>query len=200
MQINRLIVVLATAGCLASIAAPASAMPTDMGIAATQFAADRDKNNADDDEREESEDSYGSTGISDDESGDDEREESENESEESSEIYETGVRPNQPKEFERAGLADRELTMPPVVVRPDTEGAQKGPKAEPKEGQPKPIELADLKPTKKTPADAFVESATVGVGVMAAGALALGAVAMTRGSKTKRDDKSDYLYGGDEQN
>jgi hypothetical protein len=60
-----------------------------------------------------------------------------------------------------------------------------------------PIELSKVQPTKKTPADTFVESATVGVGAMAAGAAVLATVAFTRGSRARRQKSGDYLYSSD---
>ena len=60
-----------------------------------------------------------------------------------------------------------------------------------------PVELSSLQPSKKTPADVFVESATVGVGAMAVGAMALGAVAVTRGAKSRREKTAEYLYSSE---
>lgn len=60
-----------------------------------------------------------------------------------------------------------------------------------------PIQLKNIAPNKKSPADVFVESATVGVAAMAVSAAALGAVALTRGARLRRQAKGEYLYETD---
>jgi hypothetical protein len=58
----------------------------------------------------------------------------------------------------------------------------------------KPIDLENIHPTAKTPADVFIESAQFGVGAMAAGAAVLGITAAVRGSRGRRQAKTDFLY------
>lgn len=58
----------------------------------------------------------------------------------------------------------------------------------------RPIEMRNIHPTKKTPADVFIESAQIGVGAMAAGAAVLGVTAAVRGSRLRRQTKTDFLY------
>jgi hypothetical protein len=57
-----------------------------------------------------------------------------------------------------------------------------------------PINVQTINPTKKTPADVFIESAQVGVGAMAAGAAILGVTAAVRGSRFRRQAKTDFIY------
>ena len=57
-----------------------------------------------------------------------------------------------------------------------------------------PINVQNINPTKKTPADVFIESAQVGVGAMAAGAAILGVTAAVRGSRFRRQAKTDFIY------
>jgi hypothetical protein len=54
--------------------------------------------------------------------------------------------------------------------------------------------VQNINPTKKTPADVFIESAQVGVGAMAAGAAILGVTAAVRGSRFRRQAKTDFIY------
>lgn len=58
----------------------------------------------------------------------------------------------------------------------------------------KPIEMQNIHPTKKTPADVFIESAQIGVGAMAAGAAVLGVATAVRGSRLRRQAKTDFIY------
>jgi hypothetical protein len=58
----------------------------------------------------------------------------------------------------------------------------------------KPIEMQNVRPNKKTPADVFIESAQIGVGAMAAGAAVLGVTAAVRGAKFRRQAKTDFIY------
>ena len=58
----------------------------------------------------------------------------------------------------------------------------------------KPIEMQNVHPTKKTPADVFIESAQIGVGAMAAGAAVLGVAAAMRGSRLRRQSTTDFIY------
>lgn len=57
-----------------------------------------------------------------------------------------------------------------------------------------PIKVENINPTNKTPADVFIESAQVGVGAMAAGAAILGVTAAVRGSRFRRQAKTDFIY------
>jgi len=57
-----------------------------------------------------------------------------------------------------------------------------------------PINVQTINPTKKTPADVFIESAQVGAGAMAAGAAILGVTAAVRGSRFRRQAKTDFIY------
>ena len=58
----------------------------------------------------------------------------------------------------------------------------------------KPIEMQNIHPTSKTPADVFIESAQIGVGAMAAGAAVLGVTAAVRGVRFRRQAKTDFIY------
>ena len=82
------------------------------------------------------------------------------------------------------------IALPPVVIKPSTSNQNMAPANV-------PVELGTVQPAKKTPADVFVESATVGVGAMAVGAVALGAVAVTRGARARREKNAEYLYSSD---
>lgn len=82
------------------------------------------------------------------------------------------------------------IALPPVVIKPKNSNQKMAPAN-------LPVELGSLQPAKKTPADVFVESATVGVGAMAVGAAALGAVAITRGARARREKNAEYLYSSD---
>jgi hypothetical protein len=57
-----------------------------------------------------------------------------------------------------------------------------------------PIEMQNVHPSRKTPADVFIESAQIGVGAMAAGAAVLGITAAVRGSRSRREAKTDFIY------
>jgi hypothetical protein len=57
-----------------------------------------------------------------------------------------------------------------------------------------PIDMQNVNPLKKTPADVFLESAQIGVGAMAAGAAVLGVTAAVRGSRFRRQSKTDFIY------
>jgi hypothetical protein len=58
----------------------------------------------------------------------------------------------------------------------------------------KPIEMQNIRPNKKTPADVFIESAQIGVGAMAAGAVVLGVTAAVRGVRFRKQTKTDFIY------
>ena len=57
-----------------------------------------------------------------------------------------------------------------------------------------PIQMNQIHPSSKTPADVFIQSAQVGVGAMAAGAAVLGVAAAVRGQRTRREAKTDFIY------
>ena len=58
----------------------------------------------------------------------------------------------------------------------------------------RPIEMQNVHPSSKTPADVFIESAQIGVGAMAAGAAVLGIAAAVRGQRSRRESKTDFIY------
>ena len=57
-----------------------------------------------------------------------------------------------------------------------------------------PVEVAGLRTTAKTPADLFMESATLGLAAMGIGALAIGGVAGVRAIRLRKDPNDDYFY------
>ena len=58
----------------------------------------------------------------------------------------------------------------------------------------RPIEMENVHPSSKTPADVFIQSAQIGVGAMAAGAAVLGIAAAVRGQRSRREAKTDFIY------
>jgi hypothetical protein len=58
----------------------------------------------------------------------------------------------------------------------------------------KPIQMNQVHPGNKTPADVFIQSAQIGVGAMAAGAAVLGITAAVRGQRSRRETKTDFIY------
>ena len=124
---------------------------------------------------------------------------------------------------ERHGDDDFQISVPPMVITPDDEEeSEKSFKVSPPQGgqdvsatipdaegnqqviEPnsaafdpnanEPINVQNINPTKKTPADVFIESAQVGVGARAAGAAILGVTAAVRGSRFRRQSKTDFIY------
>ena len=63
--------------------------------------------------------------------------------------------------------------------------------------QSNPIQIDLVKATRQTPADRFMESAYLGMGLLAAAAGVLGLTAATRAVRIRRSGKSDYYYNGD---
>ena len=63
--------------------------------------------------------------------------------------------------------------------------------------QSNPIQIELVKATRQTPADRFMESAYLGMGVLAAAAAALGLTAAIRAVRIRRSGKSDYFYNGE---
>jgi hypothetical protein len=57
-----------------------------------------------------------------------------------------------------------------------------------------PIQMQNVHPSSKTPADTFIQSAQIGVGAMAAGAAVLGITAAARGKRARRESKTDFIY------
>jgi hypothetical protein len=57
-----------------------------------------------------------------------------------------------------------------------------------------PIQMQNVHPTSKTPADVFIESAQIGVGAMAAGAVVLAVTAAMRGVRFRRQARTDFIY------
>jgi hypothetical protein len=57
-----------------------------------------------------------------------------------------------------------------------------------------PIQMQNVHPSSKTPADVFIQSAQIGVGAMAAGAAVLGIAAAVRGQRSRRESKTDFIY------
>jgi len=57
-----------------------------------------------------------------------------------------------------------------------------------------PIQMNQVHPSNKTPADVFIQSAQIGVGAMAAGAAVLGIAAAVRGQRSRRESKTDFIY------
>ncbi len=63
--------------------------------------------------------------------------------------------------------------------------------------QSNPIQVEMIKTSRQTPADRFMESAYLGMGVLAAVAAALGLTAAIRALRMRRSGKSDYFYNGE---
>ena len=63
--------------------------------------------------------------------------------------------------------------------------------------QSNPIQIELVKTSRQTPADRFMESAYLGMGVLAAAAAALGLTAAIRAVRIRRSGKSDYFYNGE---
>ncbi len=60
-----------------------------------------------------------------------------------------------------------------------------------------PVNLASIQTSGKTPADVFMESATIALTALAIGAVAMGGVASTRAIRLRRNPKGDYFYDGE---
>jgi hypothetical protein len=59
------------------------------------------------------------------------------------------------------------------------------------------VNLASVRTSVKTPADVFMESATIALAALGIGALAMGGVASSRAIRIRRNPKGDYFYDGD---
>jgi hypothetical protein len=57
-----------------------------------------------------------------------------------------------------------------------------------------PVQIAGIQTSSKTPADLFMESATLGLAAMAVGALAFGGVAGVRAIRLRKQPNDDYFY------
>ena len=79
-----------------------------------------------------------------------------------------------------------------VVASDDPESTIPLEAANPNES--KPIDVKLIRASIKTPADRFMDSAYLGIGILGAAALGLGAVAGVRSIRMRRNDKSDYFY------
>ncbi len=60
-----------------------------------------------------------------------------------------------------------------------------------------PVDIAHIQTSGKTPADVFMESATIALTALGIGAVAMGGVASTRAIRVRRNPKGDYFYDGD---
>jgi len=60
-----------------------------------------------------------------------------------------------------------------------------------------PVDIAHVQTSGKSPADVFMESATMALTALAIGAVAMGGVASTRAIRLRRNPKGDYFYEGD---
>ena len=60
-----------------------------------------------------------------------------------------------------------------------------------------PVDIANIQTSGKTPADVFMESATIALTALGIGAVAMGGVASTRAIRLRRNPKGDYFYDGD---
>lgn len=60
------------------------------------------------------------------------------------------------------------------------------------------IDLQQVEISRQSPADKFIEAATISLGAMGVGAIALGAVTVIRGSRGSKQPKSEYLYSSGE--
>ncbi|MEY4078657.1 MAG: hypothetical protein RIS80_426 [Actinomycetota bacterium] len=82
-----------------------------------------------------------------------------------------------------AGIDSVDLNQQPGV-----EARNLNPEAAP------PAQIQQVRGPQRTPADVFIESATVGLLAVGSGALALGGVAGVRAIKLRRNPKGDYFY------
>lgn len=79
-----------------------------------------------------------------------------------------------------------------VVGVEDTEAAKSLESVNPKRSQPVAIE--QVRVTTQTPADRFMDTAYLGIGLMALSALGLGATTAVRSYRLRKSGKSDYFY------
>lgn len=79
-----------------------------------------------------------------------------------------------------------------VVASDDPESTIPLEAANPNESQPIDVKL--IRASIKNPAERFMDSAYLGIGILGAAALGLGAVAGVRSIRMRRNDKSDYFY------
>ena len=79
-----------------------------------------------------------------------------------------------------------------VVGVDDTAAAKSLESVDPKQAQPVAIE--QVKVTTQTPADRFMDTAYLGIGLLALSALGLGATTAVRSYRLRKSGKSDYFY------
>ena len=79
-----------------------------------------------------------------------------------------------------------------VVGVDDTDAAKSLESVDPKQAQPVAIE--QVKVTTQTPADRFMDTAYLGIGLMALSALGLGVTTAVRSYRLRKSGKSDYFY------
>lgn len=61
--------------------------------------------------------------------------------------------------------------------------------------QDQPVAIDKVRASRMTPADQFMDTAYLGMGLLGAAALGLGTTAMVRAIRVRRAGKADYLYG-----
>ena len=79
-----------------------------------------------------------------------------------------------------------------VVGVDDTAAAKSLESVDPKQAQPVAIEQVQV--TTQTPADRFMDTAYLGIGLLALSALGLGATTAVRSYRLRKSGKSDYFY------
>ena len=94
------------------------------------------------------------------------------------------------------------VPLPPVVVAPHEGDFGRGsqernfdglPPVKDNKGLP-PVRVDEVRPTQKTPADAFAEASYIALGALGLGAVSLGAVAGVRSYRLRKSGKADYFY------
>ena len=94
------------------------------------------------------------------------------------------------------------VPLPPIVVSPHEGEFEHGATSEqfkdlPPVGTPRglpPVRVDEVRPTQKTPADAFAEASYLALGALGLGAVSLGAVAGVRSYRLRKTGKADYFY------
>ncbi len=126
-----------------------------------------------------------------------ESEESEDEDEDENEVYQNRIR-------EQYGEVEQVFLPPLVVTNPATNpkqlqpvGAVEGKLLDAANIDPHanmPVDPKTIGSAGKTPADSFLQVATVAMTTMAAGSVALGAFAIRRSIRLKNTPDSDFIY------
>ena len=97
-----------------------------------------------------------------------------------------------------ASVTSTGYSVSPVTgLGADSVGLNQQPGAEARNLNPEaapPAQIQQVRGPQRTPADVFIESATVGLLAVGSGALALGGVAGVRAIKLRRNPKGDYFY------